>query len=122
MRRYSVGVQQNTFTSYFSIKFKYFSGSYFPLKINPVAPVPKTDRKGLHTHFCHPGAAVAQTISCSFIASQCFGAVRICAYPQACVCITAFGLPVVPDVYGKKAKSSFVVDTMSNSIEAVFFK
>ena len=47
---------------------------------------------------CHPGAAVAHTRSFSCIHNQCFGAICKWAYPHPCECVTAFGLPVVPDV------------------------
>src|SRR5699024_2178476 len=76
---------------------------------------------GLQTHFCQPGAAVAQTVSPSRMSSQFSASVRMCAYPQECVCTTPFGLPVVPDVYGKNAMSSLDVSAISNSGEASFF-
>src|SRR5699024_606457 len=78
-------------------------------------PDPNTDKNGLHVHFCHPGPAVAQTLSFSSIHSQFDAAVFKWAYPQPWVWITPFGCPVVPDVNGKKAISSRVVGAISNS-------
>ncbi len=41
----------------------------------------------------------------------------MCANPHPCVCITAFGNPVVPDVYDKIAISSrFVSSTVSSEL------
>src|SRR5699024_7084587 len=86
--------------------------------INPVAPEPSVASNGLHTHFCHPGAAVAHTLSALEMPSQLAATVRKCAYPHACVCTTAFGFPVVPDVYGKKAISSFEGEEKSSDSDA----
>src|SRR5699024_768792 len=118
INRYSVGVQQSTLIASSSIRLKYVSGLNRPLEINPVAPEASVASNGLNTHFCHPGAAVAHTLSALEMPSQLAATVRKCAYPHACVCTTAFGFPVVPDVYGKKAISSFEGEEKSSDSDA----
>src|SRR5699024_6569605 len=83
INRYSVGVQQSTLIASSSIRPKYVSGLNRPLYIKPIAPEPSVASNGLHTHFCHPGAAVAHTLSVLEMPSQLAATVRKCAYPHA---------------------------------------
>src|SRR5699024_12246619 len=101
---------------------KLVSASNFPLLITPAAPLPTTDTNGLLSHFCQPGPAVAHALSSSFLPNQFEATVLKCAYPQECVCTTALGVPVVPEVQGKKAISSLECVFISSLLEALSFK
>src|SRR5699024_5690218 len=106
--RYSVGVQHKTLISSDSNKCKYLSALKPPLYTNPVAPEPSTDKNGLHTHFCQPGAAVAHTLSDSLIPSQFAATLRRSSDTHQGGWTPVLRLLVVPDVYGRHAISSLL--------------